>query len=299
MPSPRRKPVQILELDDIIATRTRREASNVGARLGLTQHSLAVDSIEPNPDQPRKEKSDEALEELIASIRQHGILQPIRVRQVGPERYQVVAGERRWRAAKVLGLADVPAVVAEVDDDQAFLQALVENVVREDLSAVDRARALQRLRQVLRLSSWEEVGERVGIGRVHVHRLLNVTKLPEVIREDARVVNLLEPHARALAMLRSHPAQQRQLWERIHREELSGRAAMAMAATLRSGTAASRRGAVQVPPPIDVCAVADGLCRLLDQAVALVEQATPAELQAAHGAAESRLNRLRELLTGE
>ncbi|MGI0130348.1 MAG: ParB/RepB/Spo0J family partition protein, partial [Thermoplasmata archaeon] len=111
---------------------------------------LPLDAIEPDPDQPRREMSPEALAELAASIRQHGILQPIRVREVGPRLHRIIAGERRWRAAREAGLSEIPAVVAEADDDQAFVEALIENVQREDLSVVDRARALRKLRETLR-----------------------------------------------------------------------------------------------------------------------------------------------------
>ena len=192
--------------------------------------------------------SAEALAELAASIRREGVLQPIRVRDVGEGRYQIVAGHRRWRAAREAGLDEIPAVVADVDDDRAFVQALIENVVREDLSAIDRAQALRRLREILSLSSWEEVGQCIGIGRQHVHRLLNVTKLPPAIREDAQVSELSEHHVRALTTLRDQPDDQLRLWRRILDDGLSGHAAMDVASRVRAPRV-SPRGDTLAPAP--------------------------------------------------
>jgi ParB family chromosome partitioning protein len=201
---------------------------------------LPLDTLEPNPDQPRREMSAEALEELAASIHRQGVLQPIRVREVQPGRYQIVAGHRRWRAAREAGLAEIPAVVADVNEEQAFVQALIENVVREDLSAVDRAYALRRLRDTFSLSSWEEVGQCIGIGRQHVHRLLNVTKLPPSIREDPLVSQLSEHHVRALTTLRHEPEEQLHLWRRILNEGLSGHASMDVARRAREARLSPR-----------------------------------------------------------
>ncbi len=166
---------------------------------------IPVGLLEPRSDQPRRAIEPEGLEELTSSIRGCGVLQPIRVRPLG-DRYQIVAGERRWIAAQRAGLKEIPALIAEVDDDRAFIEALIENTQREDLNAVDRARALKRLRVTLGLRSWEEVGVCIGISRVHVHRLLNITRLPGAIQEDIRVSDLTEKHGRALLRLRRHPA---------------------------------------------------------------------------------------------
>ncbi|TMD05042.1 MAG: ParB/RepB/Spo0J family partition protein [Chloroflexi bacterium] len=193
---------------------------------------IPVQSIRPRPDQPRRRIDPRGLEELTRSVSVHGVLQPIRVRRRGEDSYEIVAGERRWRAARGAGLQDIPAIVVDADDDRAYVEALIENIQREELNAVDRAHALTRLRAGLGLRSWQEVGEVVGITRQHIHNLLNVTRLPDPIRDDIRAGALSEKHARALMRLQPHPPLQRLLWERIHTEHLSGRAADEAARTM-------------------------------------------------------------------
>jgi ParB family chromosome partitioning protein len=205
--------------------------SSVSAR--ETFRHLPVELIDPCPTQPRQRMARRPLEEMIASVREHGVLQPIRVRPRG-ERYEIVTGERRWTAARMLGLQEIPAVIADVDDEQAGIQALVENIHREDLTVVDRARALARLRRSLGLSSWEAVGAQLGLSKGHVTRLLNVNRLAEQIREDERLADLNEKHIRALYGLRSHPALQIELWELIHRSGLSGDDALRKGLAMRA-----------------------------------------------------------------
>jgi ParB family chromosome partitioning protein len=187
---------------------------------------IPLERIDPRPDQPRRAIRSERLQELADSIRECGVLQPIRVRAVG-DRFEIIAGERRWIAAGRAGLKAVPAVVVQANDGQVLVEALIENVQREDLNAVDRAVALQRLRSTLGLRSWAEVGRRLGISRVHVHRLLNVTRLPEPMQSGIRAGSLTEKHGRALLRLKGHPRLQRKLWQQIQSEGMSGEAAMA------------------------------------------------------------------------
>jgi ParB family transcriptional regulator, chromosome partitioning protein len=195
---------------------------------GRTEFQLIpLELIDPRPDQPRRAIRAERLQELADSIRECGVLQPIRVRAVG-DRFEIIAGERRWIAAGRAGLEAVPAVVVHVDDGRVLVEALIENVQREDLNAVDRAVALQRLRSTLGLRSWAEVGRRIGISRVHVHRLLNVTRLPEPMQSGIRAGSLTEKHGRALLRLKGHPRLQRQLWQQIQSQRLSGDATMAV-----------------------------------------------------------------------
>jgi ParB family chromosome partitioning protein len=212
--------------------------------------------VRPRADQPRQTMDPRALDELAASIRSHGVLQPIRVR-VQDDGYEIVAGERRWRAADRAGLEDIPAIVVDADDDRAYVEALIENIQREGLNALDRAQALTRLRVMLGLRSWQEVGELVGITRQHIHNLLKVSRLPEPMREDLRAGDLTEKHARALLRLQGCPEEQARLWERIHAEKLSGRAAesAARSAATRPAGATSPAG----PPPPDLRSLVDGM----------------------------------------
>lgn len=189
------------------------------------------------------------------------MLQPIRVRPKHG-RYELILGERRYRAATRVGLREIPAIVTDVTDDQAFAEALIENIHREDLNALDRAQALVRLRVALGRHSWEEVGRAVGISRQHIHRLLNVTRLPDGMREDVRVGRLTEKHVRALFWLRREPAEQRQLWERIHAYRLSGDAALQEARALRQLVA--RR---EVPEATGIDATGE---RSVESAIALL-----------------------------
>jgi ParB family chromosome partitioning protein len=204
---------------------------------------IPLDRIRPREDHARTSLDATALEELTESIRHHGVLQPIRVRSCGAGRYEIVAGERRWAAAQQAGLRTIPAVIAVADDAQAYVESLIENVQREDLNALDRANALRYLRVNLGLRSWEEVGHVVGITRQHVHNLLRIAALPEPMQDDVRAGSLSEKHSRALLALREDPSAQSELWERIHRDVLSGDAAMVAARELRSevSVTASRR----------------------------------------------------------
>lgn len=206
------------------------EAPLLGAGLGLRR--LGLEEVRPRPDQPRRFFDPEALEELTQSIRRHGILQPIRVRPAS-EGFEIIAGERRWTAAQRAGLREIPALIVASDDDAAFVEALVENIQREDLSLADRANALLRLRTSLGSRSWSEVGQVIGVGRQHVHRLLGVTKLPGLIQDDEHAGGLSEKHTRALLLLRRDESQQLGLWERIKTEEMSGDEALRAADALR------------------------------------------------------------------
>jgi ParB family chromosome partitioning protein len=143
----------------------------------------------------------------VLSIRERGVLQPIRVREIkANESYEIVAGERRWRAAKEIGLAEIPAVIVhDQTPEQAQVDALIENVVREDLNAVDRAEALAQLRVNLGSPTWDELASRIGITRRQVHNLLGLTTLPTAVQEDIRQGALTEKHGRALRLLRSQP----------------------------------------------------------------------------------------------
>lgn len=160
---------------------------------------LPVDSITANPQQPRKAFEDKALQQLAESLRQSGVLQPVVVRRMNGG-YQLIVGERRWRAAKLAGLSQIPAVVREATDAQSLELALVENLLREDLNPMEEAEAYQRL---LAEFGWtqEELAQRVGRDRSTIANCLRLLKLPEVIQTDLRAGRLSMGHARALLSL--------------------------------------------------------------------------------------------------
>jgi ParB family chromosome partitioning protein len=159
---------------------------------------LGAEQIIPNPAQPRTRFGDEALEELARSIKANGIVQPIVVRPVG-EKYQIVAGERRWRAAQRAGLLKIPVVVKEVSDDKLLELALVENIQREELNPVEEARAYRKLIDNIGLTQ-EEVAERVGKERTLITTSLRLLKLPDDILKLIEESKLTAGHGRALLL---------------------------------------------------------------------------------------------------
>lgn len=158
---------------------------------------ISVDAIEANPFQPRTNFNDQALEELAASVRKLGIVQPLTVRDAGNGKYQLIAGERRLRAARLAGLTHVPAYVRTADDQAMLELALVENIQREDLDAVEVAISFQRLIEECRLTQ-EQLSDRVGKQRSTVSNYLRLLKLPAEIQLGIRNKNLMMGHARTL-----------------------------------------------------------------------------------------------------
>ena len=182
---------------------------------------LPTASIMANPKQPRKDFDDKALQDLSDSLKQSGLLQPVVVRRVG-DGYQLVVGERRWRAAKLAGIERIPAVVREATDAQTLELALVENLLREDLNPMEEAEAYQRL---LAEFAWtqEDLAQRVARDRSSIANCLRLLKLPDVIQADLRAGRLTMGHARALLSLDS-PAEQLRLREEILTHSWSVRA---------------------------------------------------------------------------
>jgi ParB family chromosome partitioning protein len=179
-----------------------------------------VKLLVPNPHQPRREMGKAELEELAASIRASGILQPILARRVG-DKLQIVAGERRWRAAQLAGLERVPVLVRTISDDESAVFGLVENLQREDLNAIEKAHAMHKLLERLKCSQ-DELGRRVGIDRSSVANLVRLLDLPEPVQAHVSRGTLSMGHARALLGLAD--AQSRiQLAEEAIRRGLSVR----------------------------------------------------------------------------
>jgi ParB family transcriptional regulator, chromosome partitioning protein len=165
--------------------------------------TLPLDSIEPNPDQPRRRFDDEGLAALAGSLRERGVLQPVLVRSRPGGTFELIAGERRWRAARLAGLDDLPAIVREGDDAASLELALIENMAREDLNPVEQARACAALVEELGLTR-EDVGRRVGRSRVSVSNLLRLLDLPDDTLELLESGALTEGHGRALLLAEEH-----------------------------------------------------------------------------------------------
>jgi ParB family chromosome partitioning protein len=166
---------------------------------------LPVELIAPSPKQPRRRFDEEALQALAGSLGERGILQPVLVRPKAGGTYELVAGERRWRAAQMAGLKTVPALVRAREDAEALELALIENMAREDLSPIEEARACAALVEELGLTR-EEVGRRVGRGRVAVSNLIRLLDLPDEVVELLQGGSLSEGHGRALLLAEDHGA---------------------------------------------------------------------------------------------
>ena len=229
------------------ASEVKSVGESAAAEQGL--HYLPVESLRANPHQPRQHFDEASLRRLADSIVTDGLMQPIVVRQSasdggdGPV-YELVAGERRWRAAKLAGLASVPAVVRELDDRQLAEWALIENLQREDLNPLERAEAFQRLSERFGLSH-DDIAARVGMDRSSVSNLLRLLSLDDAVQQMVRAGRLSMGQARALAGV-SDMAVQRQLAQVAVRQDLSVRQLEQRVRTLRTDSssddpAATRR----------------------------------------------------------
>jgi len=179
-----------------------------GARRSEEQlRELPVEQISPNPRQPRRSFDEESLQALAGSLGEHGVLQPVLVRPA-PGGFELVAGERRWRAARLAGLASIPAIVREREDTEALEAALVENMAREDLNPIEEARACAALVEELGLTR-EDVGRRVGRSRVAVSNLMRLLDLPDEAIELVQAGALSEGHGRAVLLVADHGERRR------------------------------------------------------------------------------------------
>ena len=197
-----------------------------------TYFSCPIEEIRPHRGQPRKTFSPEKLDELAASIREKGIIQPLVVRSKG-DHYELIAGERRWRAAQKAGLREVPVVIQDVSDDTALEMALIENIQREDLNAVEEAEAYHALQEQFSLSQ-EELAKRVGKDRSTVANAIRLLKLPIEIKRDIIEERLTMGHARCLLTLESHELMKR-CRDEIVKGGLTVRAAENLVKRVKSG----------------------------------------------------------------
>ncbi|PTN08807.1 ParB/RepB/Spo0J family partition protein [Mangrovibacterium marinum] len=202
-------------------------------------NEIAVDQIEANPFQPRTNFDDTALQELAASIKELGIIQPITLRKVTEDQYQIIAGERRFRASKIAGLKTVPAYVRTAQDDGMLEMALVENIQREDLDAIEVALSYQRLLDECNLTQ-EVLSERVGKKRSTISNYLRLLKLPTLIQKGIIDKTISMGHARALVNI-ANPEDQLSIYELILEEDLSVRKVEEIVRHLANGAAAQAK----------------------------------------------------------
>jgi len=182
--------------------------------------NISIERLTPNPNQPRKTFYEETITELAESIREQGLLSPIIVRPDG-NKYQIIAGERRYKAAQQAGLKEVPALIKKVSDGEARIISLIENIQREDLNDIDRASALRELKVNLGLP-WEKLAKKLGLTKQRVLDLVGLLDLPEEVKEDIRQKKLTEKHGRALRQLLDQAEVLRDVFNFLRKEKLTG-----------------------------------------------------------------------------
>lgn len=191
---------------------------------------VPIDSVSPNPDQPRTNFKREELEELAASIEKDGLLQPILVRPMGSQKYQIIAGERRWQACKMVGLPTVPVRIKEADDDKALELALVENVQRSDLNPIEEAYGYRRMMERRNLTQ-SEVAQAMSKGRSTVANALRLLELPEEAQQLLFEEKITAGHARAILSIPTNAGRQK-LTDKLVEQKLTVREAEAIARLL-------------------------------------------------------------------
>jgi ParB family chromosome partitioning protein len=190
-----------------------KEFDSVILDSGEKVQNIAINRVEPNPDQPRKHFDDDALDELTKSIKSHGIIQPLVVTKNG-DNYQIVAGERRWRAAQNAKLKEVPAIVRSLQKIEELEVSIIENVQRVDLTPLEQAVSIERLHDQFSLS-YSEIAQKLGKAVPTIHNLVRLLQLPEKAKKALIDNKITEGHARAILALRDFPDQQGKLLESV------------------------------------------------------------------------------------
>jgi ParB family chromosome partitioning protein len=244
---------------------------------------VAIELIRPNPDQPRRAFGSEELAELAGSIRERGVLQPILVRPApGQEKaYQIIAGERRWRAAQQAGLRAVPALVRDLADQEVMEFALIENIQRADLNALEEARGYDVMAQRFQRSA-DAIAKAVGKSRSHVANTLRLMRLPAAVQEHIEEGRLTAGHARALLDLDDAVT----LAERVVRQGLSVRQTEDLARASKRGAAAPRRPKGAPAKDADTRSLEADLGEALGLRVEIRHQGDAGEVRIAYGSLE-------------
>ena len=206
---------------------------DVPARGSSAINDIELSQISPNPDQPRRTFDEDALEELATSIRELGVIQPLSLRKMGPDSYQIIAGERRYRAAQLAGLTRVPAYIRTVNDSELTEMALIENIQREDLNAIEIALTFKKLIDQYNLTQ-ERLSERIGKKRATIANFLRLLKLPAEVQLGLRDKRIDMGHARALLSIEK-PTLQLKLYNETIKQGLSVRKVEELAKVYQQG----------------------------------------------------------------
>jgi len=263
---------------------------------------VPIDHVKPNPDQPRHDFDPVAMMELTQSIERDGIIQPIIVRRTAPDEFQIIAGERRWRAARTAGLTHVPVIPRVADDAQVLELAIIENIQREDLNPIELADAFHRMATELGLSH-DQIGEKTGKDRATVTNTIRLLQLAPEIQELIAARKLSPGHARALLKLPDHQSQ-REMAERCIREGWSVRQIEEY--TRPSGSSRNGGGANSTTPkrdeqPLDpnIKAAIGELERRLGTKVRLIEKSKSKGLIEIEYYSQDELDRIYNIIVGE
>jgi ParB family chromosome partitioning protein len=268
--------------------------SNENTLLG-TSNAIPLSQIEVNPFQPRHDFNELAMQELANSIRTHGVIQPITVRKISARKYQLIAGERRLRAAKLAGLAEIPAFVRSADDEQMLEMALIENTHREDLNAIEVAINYKRLIDECNLIQ-EQLAEKVGRDRATVANYLRLLKLPPEIQQAIKDKKISMAHARSLINV-DDPVIQIQLYKEILSKELSVRQTELLA---REFTSTRKRADKKSPTlPFAYQRIQDRISSHLSTKVHIKRKRLGKGEITIQFYSDSDLERLSDLLTGQ
>ena len=249
-------------LDALISTESVRPQGS------STINEIPLEQIEPNPNQPRREFDEDALQELANSINEIGIIQPITLRQVAENKFQIIAGERRWRASQLAGLQAIPAYIRTIKDESIMELALVENIQREDLNAIEIALAYEHLLSAEGMTQ-ERVSERVGKSRTAITNYLRLLKLPAQVQMALQKKEIDMGHARALLAIDS-PSLQIKLFREIQKHGYSVRKVEELAQKLKNGEdiqSGKKTIATKAPIPEEVTRIRQRLSDFLDTKV--------------------------------
>lgn len=211
---------------------------NFDKSLLLDEHDriekIAIDSLEPNPDQPRQHFDTRALEQMAESVKQYGVLQPLVITPLVDGRYAIIAGERRWRASRMAGLKKVPAIVRTTKDLERLEIAIVENVQRVDLSPLEQAVSIEKLHQQFAMT-YEAIAKRLGKATSTVNNIVRLLQLPEPARQALHDKMMTEGHARAILALKDMPAKQTELLSHIVKDGWSVRQSERFVVSVKEG----------------------------------------------------------------
>lgn len=249
-------------LDALISTESVRPQGS------STINEIPLEQIEANPNQPRREFDEEALQELANSINEIGIIQPITLRQVAENKFQIIAGERRWRASQLAGLQAIPAYIRTIKDESIMELALVENIQREDLNAIEIALAYEHLLSAEGMTQ-ERVSERVGKSRTAITNYLRLLKLPAQVQMALQKKEIDMGHARALLAIDS-PSLQIKLFREIQKHGYSVRKVEELAKKLKNGEdiqSGKKIIVTKTPMSEEVTRIRQRLCDFLDAKV--------------------------------